>query len=163
VFRARKDITNLLEGYVKERMPKKQYKQLLKENTFKQIAVLQDYLRNADTPFMSSLVGKGQPKKIADILQPPPKPPVGKPPEVTNPTDPFYNVKRVGVNPEQQNTVKQVVEEVKPQIEQVVGKKLSHQEVIDFAHKTSQTLNCASHYMICRTMTDELMACLVIS
>lgn len=52
---------------------------------------------------------------------------------VENPQDPFYNVKRLKTK-NQKMVADAVVGEAKPKIEAVVGKKLSHQEVIDYAN-----------------------------
>lgn len=60
-----------------------------------------------------------------------------------NPTDPYFNVKRLGVDNKTKEAVKKVVEEVKPQIEKVVGKTLSNEEAITLANKTSKTLDSA--------------------
>lgn len=59
---------------------------------------------------------------------------------VVNSKNPFYNVERMGVEQQSKQLVKQTVEEVKPAIEQVVGKTMSNKEVIDTAAKTSATL-----------------------
>jgi hypothetical protein len=47
-----------------------------------------------------------------------------------NPKDPFYNIKRINSTPEGKKILFQTVEEVKPQIEKVVGKTLSHDEIL---------------------------------
>lgn len=68
-----------------------------------------------------------------------------------NPTDPYFNVERLNVSKGAKQGVAKVVEEVKPQIEQVVGKKLSNKEAVDFANSSSKTL----HKVVTRTETLE--------
>lgn len=75
------------------------------------------------------------------------RPPPGTPPEVTNPENPFYNVKRVGVSPEKQLDLKQTVENSASEIGGVVGKTLSHDEVIQAAKAVPDVLK--------KTMTRE--------
>lgn len=63
--------------------------------------------------------------------------------EFVNPQDPYFNVSRLNVSNKKQQAVKAVIEESKPQIEQVVGKKLSNKEVIDFSNQSAKVLNRA--------------------
>lgn len=89
----------------------------------------------------------------------PPTPPSGKPPTpepegLSNPNDPFFNVKRVGVTPEQQAALKQTVIDTKPEITQTVGDKLSHKEVADYAERIPNVLKKT----ITREQTLELGA-----
>lgn len=52
----------------------------------------------------------------------------------------FYNTKRYKVNSETRQMMDGIIEDVKPQIEKVVGKRLSNKEVINTARKTSDVL-----------------------
>lgn len=63
--------------------------------------------------------------------------------EFVNPQDPYFNVSRLNVSNKKQQAVKTVIEESKPQIEQVVGKKLSNKEVVDFSNQSAKVLNRA--------------------
>lgn len=69
------------------------------------------------------------------------KPPFNKAPEITNPTDPFFNVKKYNITPENQQILKNTVEEIKPKIQSVIGSKLSNKEIINQANQTSKILN----------------------
>lgn len=60
--------------------------------------------------------------------------------DIKNPQNPYYNVKRMGLEPQAKQEVKETVENIKPQVEQVVGKKMSHEEVIDYAAKHAEML-----------------------
>lgn len=76
VTQARLDLNALLKTYIRERMPKKEYEALLKSPTTKQIAVVQDFFRNADKPtprietgtYQMGFAGKGQAKASPNIL-----------------------------------------------------------------------------------------------
>lgn len=63
--------------------------------------------------------------------------------EFVNPQDPYFNVSRLNVSNKKQQAVKMVIEESKPQIEQMVGKKLSNKEVVDFSNQSAKVLNRA--------------------
>jgi hypothetical protein len=64
-------------------------------------------------------------------------------PQNLNPTEPYFNVERLNISSPQKATLAKVVEETKPQIESVVGKKLSNKEAVEFANVTSRVLNRA--------------------
>lgn len=57
-----------------------------------------------------------------------------------NPTDPFYNIQRIGSTPQGKKVIEEGIEQIKPRIEATVGKKLSHQEIIQQAQYTSDEL-----------------------
>lgn len=61
--------------------------------------------------------------------------------KIANPQDPYFNVQRLNVGGKTQQAVKQAVEEVKPQIEAVVGRKLGNKEVVDFANQSARVLD----------------------
>lgn len=63
--------------------------------------------------------------------------------EIINPQDPYFNVKRLNIDPKKQQAVKVAIEEAKPQFEAVVGKKLSNKEVVDFSNQSAKVLNKA--------------------
>lgn len=58
-----------------------------------------------------------------------------------NPTEPYFNIQRLNVEPEIKQVVKVAVEDSKPQIEKIVGKKLSNKEVVEFSNRSSQVLH----------------------
>lgn len=61
--------------------------------------------------------------------------------KVENPTDPYFNVNRLNVSPETRQVVKTTVEQARPQIEKIVGKTLSNDEVRKTADVTAKVLN----------------------
>ena len=63
--------------------------------------------------------------------------------QVDNPTQPYFNVNRINVKPEVKQAIKQSVEESKPQIEAITGKKLSNKEVINFANNSAKVMRKA--------------------
>jgi hypothetical protein len=69
-----------------------------------------------------------------------PAPPENNGRGVDNPQDPYFNVNRYNVPSEAKAGLKQAVEETKPQIEEVVGKKLSNNEALQYAKASSTVL-----------------------
>jgi hypothetical protein len=53
----------------------------------------------------------------------------------------YFNTDRLNVNTKAKDFVTQTIEEVKPQIEQVAGKKLSNKEAVDLANNSAGVLN----------------------
>jgi len=75
--------------------------------------------------------------------------------EIINPKSPYFNIKRYNVSDEAQKKLyNDVVDEVRPQIEKTVGKKLSNQEAIELANATSKTL----HKVVTRDKTLDFEA-----
>lgn len=65
-------------------------------------------------------------------------------PKIENPKNPFFNVNRLNIkNDSKAKLANAVVEEAKPQIEQVVGSKLGNQEVLNYANHASAKISKA--------------------
>ena len=58
--------------------------------------------------------------------------------QIENPSQPYFNVNRLNVAPEVKKAVKQSVEDSKPQIEELVGRKVSNKEVVNFANTSAK-------------------------
>jgi len=61
--------------------------------------------------------------------------------QVPNPTDPYFNVNKLKIGKKGKAQVAKVVEEVKPQIEQLVGTKLSNKEAVNLANNSASLLH----------------------
>jgi len=72
-------------------------------------------------------------------------------------SQPYFNTNRLNVSDETRTVVRQTVSEIKPQIEEVVGKKLSNKEVVDFSNVSSRVL----HKAVDRQQTLEWEAALL--
>lgn len=60
--------------------------------------------------------------------------------ENLNPQDPFFNVERLNVTPEQRKAIAKVVTDSKSEIEKITGQKLSNTEAINLANKGASIL-----------------------
>ncbi len=74
--------------------------------------------------------------------------------QVPNSENPYFNTNKLNVSPEAKQQVNKVIQEVKPEIEKVVGKKLSNAEVIQTAENSSKVLNS----VVDRSQTEEYIA-----
>jgi len=74
--------------------------------------------------------------------------------KIPNSENPYFNTNKLNVSPQAKQQVNQVIQEVKPQIEQVVGKKLSNQEVIQTANNSAKILNS----VVDRSQTQDFTA-----
>ena len=63
--------------------------------------------------------------------------------QVVNPTDPYFNVKRLKVDKPTQWAVKQAVENSKPEIEKITGTRLKNKEILTIANNTARVLRQA--------------------
>lgn len=61
--------------------------------------------------------------------------------QVGNPTDPYFNVKRLNVSDQSKAQVKQVIEEAKPSVERFVGARLTNKETINLANNSAKVLH----------------------
>lgn len=61
--------------------------------------------------------------------------------QIENPSQPYFNVNRINVKPEVKQAIKQTVQDSKPEIEKIVGKPLSNQEVVNFANTSAKVLH----------------------
>ena len=68
--------------------------------------------------------------------------------------DPFYNLDRLNIPEETKTVMRSEIESLKPEIEKVVGKPLSHKEVVQYADNTAQKLE----ETIGRDQTQELIS-----
>lgn len=75
-------------------------------------------------------------------------------PHVPNSQDPYFNTNKLNVSDKAKKQVNQVIQEVKPQIEQAVGKPLTNKEVINTTNNSSKIL----HTVVDRTQTEDFSA-----
>ena len=74
--------------------------------------------------------------------------------KIPNSENPYFNTNKLNISPKAKQQVNQVIQEVKPQIEQVVGKKLSNQEVIQTANNSAKVLR----KVVDRSQTQDFAA-----
>lgn len=74
--------------------------------------------------------------------------------KIPNSENPYFNTNKYNVSNEAKQGINQTIQEVKPQIEQAVGKKLSNQEVINTANNSSKIL----HTVVDRSQTQDFAA-----
>ncbi len=74
--------------------------------------------------------------------------------QVPNSQDPYFNTNKYNISPEAKAKLNEVIQEVKPQIQAVVGKKLSNQEVINTANASAKVLN----NVVDRSQTEDYTA-----
>lgn len=70
---------------------------------------------------------------------------------------PFINTDKLNISDESKKFINKTIEEAKPQFEEALGKTLTNKEMVEFADKTSQTLN----RVIGRKQTKEFEAALL--